>query len=358
MTFICCLTHDIDFFGIRRHPFDRTLAGFVARASIGTAAALVRRTRTLPEAIRNWRALVALPFVFLRLKSDFWHPFNDYAQAEAGCPSTFFLIPFKGRPGIDPAGKVDPNRAVNYQISDIAEESKQALAAGAELGVHGIDAWRDAEAGRAELRQLKLVTADGTAGIRMHWLYFEPGSAKQIEAGGFTYDSTWGYNNAIGYRAGTSQVFRLRGTKDLMELPMSIMDTALFYRDRMGVSREAAAALCRRIVAQASQYGGTLVVNWHCRSLAPERQWGRFYGELLAQLRERAWFATAAEAVNWFRWRRSIRFEESSSSDAITLVAPHQTCGPSVVVRIHRAGSNNPVETIHFDGRQPLRCSI
>src|SRR4029453_11564970 len=26
--FICCLTHDLDFFGIRRHVFDRTLAGF------------------------------------------------------------------------------------------------------------------------------------------------------------------------------------------------------------------------------------------------------------------------------------------------------------------------------------------
>ena len=27
--FICCLTHDVDFFGIRRHKWDRTLAGFV-----------------------------------------------------------------------------------------------------------------------------------------------------------------------------------------------------------------------------------------------------------------------------------------------------------------------------------------
>ena len=34
--FICCLTHDVDFFGIRRHKFDRTMAGFLYRASIGS----------------------------------------------------------------------------------------------------------------------------------------------------------------------------------------------------------------------------------------------------------------------------------------------------------------------------------
>ena len=43
--FMCCLTHDVDFFGIRRHMFDRTLAGFVARASLGTLADLVRGRR-------------------------------------------------------------------------------------------------------------------------------------------------------------------------------------------------------------------------------------------------------------------------------------------------------------------------
>ena len=28
--FACCLTHDVDFVGVRRHTFDRTLAGFIA----------------------------------------------------------------------------------------------------------------------------------------------------------------------------------------------------------------------------------------------------------------------------------------------------------------------------------------
>ena len=59
--FICCLTHDIDFYGIRRHVFDRTLAGFAARASLGSLLDVIRRRRPLSEALRNWAALLSLP---------------------------------------------------------------------------------------------------------------------------------------------------------------------------------------------------------------------------------------------------------------------------------------------------------
>ncbi len=359
--FICCLTHDVDFFGIRGHRFDRTLAGFIARASVGTLVGLARGTRTFREAIRNWGALLSLPLVFMRLRPDFWHPFHDYARAEAGRRSTFFLVPFKARAGVAPDGVVEEARAVSYEIGEIQHELKTAVASGAEVGVHGIDAWRDADAGRAELNRLTSLTGESAAGVRMHWLYFASDSPTQLEAAGFEYDSTWGYNDAIGYKAGTSQVFRLQGAADLMELPMSIMDSALFYADRMGLAGEAALSLCRRIVAGARRYGGTVVINWHCRSLAPERLWGRFYQELLAELdkNERAWFATAAEAVSWFRWRRSIRFETDAASDAVAVVAPSPISGPAAVVRVHRpAVEKMPVENIPFDGRQVVRCVV
>src|SRR6185436_11097222 len=108
--FICCLTHDVDFFGIRRHKFDRTLAGFVGRASLKTLADLVRGRRPLGQAARNWVALLSLPLVFLKLVPDFWRPFDDYARVEEGSRSTFFLVPFKGLPGIAPDGTVDSAR--------------------------------------------------------------------------------------------------------------------------------------------------------------------------------------------------------------------------------------------------------
>ena len=45
-------------------------------------------------------ALLSLPLVFLGLVPDFWRPFDDYARVEEGTRSTFFLVPFKGRPGV------------------------------------------------------------------------------------------------------------------------------------------------------------------------------------------------------------------------------------------------------------------
>jgi hypothetical protein len=352
--FTCCLTHDVDFFGIRRHKFDRTLAGFVARASVGTLADLVRGRRPLGDALRNWVALLSLPRVFLGVGPDLWQPFDDYARVEEPRRSTFFLAPFKGRPGVAPDGTVNPSRAVRYAASDIAKEASAASSAGTEIALHGIDAWRDEQAGRDEIGQIKGLNGRKRTGVRMHWLYFAADSPQKLEAAGFDYDSTWGYNETVGYRAGTSQVFRLTGSEGLMELPLSIMDTALLFAGRMRLTEDRALALCKAIVTNARQLGGTLVINWHDRSLAPERLWGRCYRDLLKEIGDgnRVWFATAGEAVDWFRWRRSIRFTIEPDSDRVRVDAPP---GPAVVppasIRVHRPEGG---AEIRFDGREPV----
>jgi hypothetical protein len=360
--FAVCLTHDVDFFGIRRHRFDRTLAGFVARASVGTFIDLIRGRRPLAEAVRNWAALLTLPLVLLNLVADPWQPFDDYARVEHGSRSTFFVVPFKGRAGVAPDGTVDAARAVAYQASDVREEVSQAAARQSEIAVHGIDAWRDAESGRAELRQVTALTGAATAGVRMHWLYFAAHSPRQLEAAGFEYDSSWGYNEAVGYRAGTSQVFRLPDTEALMELPLSIMDSALFYRHRMDLSASDAWQCCRHLVEQAKCFGGTLVINWHDRSLAPERLWDQFYQRLLQELGagNHAWFATARQAVSWFRWRRSFRFSIDESGSLTVHGSPPPPACPAARLRITRptAGTERSFEEFCLDGCAPLKLDL
>jgi hypothetical protein len=313
--------------------------------------------------VRNWLALLKLPFVLGKLAEDPWRPFDDYARAEDGAKSTFFLVPFRNRPGRAPDGTANPARAVAYEASELRAEVSDALARGSEIAVHGIEAWCDATAGRTELQQVTTLTGERTAGVRMHWLYFAAESARQLEAAGFAYDSTWGYNDEVGYRAGTSQVFRLPETKGVMELPLAIMDTALFFRGRMDLTRPEAARRCSRIVANARRFGGTVVVNWHDRSLAPERQWGRFYQSLLTEIgnEHRAWFARAGEAVEWFRWRRSLRFTSSADLRSITIQGSCNRAGtPAAVVQVHRPAiaPGRPVEEIRFDGREPLPLDL
>jgi hypothetical protein len=361
--FTCCLTHDIDFYGIRRHLFDRTLVGFVARASIGTFADLCRGRRSFGEAVRNWKALLSLPLVFAGLMPDSWRPLEQYARADDDRKSTFFLVPFRGRPGIGPDGTIDPVRAVPYQVSDVREDALAATRQGAELAVHGIDAWRDAEAGRAELKELTSVTDRAGAGVRMHWLYFSADAPQHLEAAGFEYDSTWGYNDGIGYRAGTAQVFRLSGCTNLLELPLSIMDSALLFPDRMALAPDAALDHCRVVLNNARRFGGTLVVNWHDRSLAPERLWDGIYRNLLDAIgsHDDVWFATGQDAVDWFRWRRSIRFGEGGT---ITACDRRPVKGradvPAAVIRIHRPSATGQArfEELPISGGESLAVAL
>ncbi len=180
----------------------------------------------------------------------------------------------------------------------------------------------------------------------MHWLYFDEASPLALEKAGFAYDSTWGYNDAVGYRAGTSQAFRLPQTRDLLELPLHIQDTALFYPDRMGLSEDEAFQSCKKLLRNAFHLGGAVTINWHGRSLAPERLWGEFYRRLLREIEKyRVWFATASEAVNWFRQRRSVVFEclevDKTSGQPLIRVSAPGNISPQAVIRSYKPSSRD-----------------
>jgi len=75
-SFIVCLTHDIDFIGIRRHKFDHTMWGFLYRSTVGAAYDVVRRRISFGRLLKMWRAAASLPFVYLGWAEDFWQPFD------------------------------------------------------------------------------------------------------------------------------------------------------------------------------------------------------------------------------------------------------------------------------------------
>jgi hypothetical protein len=187
--------------------------------------------------------------------------------------------------------------------------------AGCEIGLHGIDAWCDPASADAELNEIRRVAGQREIGVRMHWLYYGGQSPEILEHAGISYDSTIGYNGTIGYRAGTTQVYKPLQTEQLLELPLHVMDTALFYRIHLGLSHKEAWKRVGGIIDHAVQLGGCFTVNWHDRSIAPERLWGDFYMDLVQELKNNgAWFATAAQAVAWFRKRRSAEFEPAGES--------------------------------------------
>ncbi len=349
--FIVCLTHDIDNPVLRNHCGDNTMIGFLHRATLGSLMQAARGRIPVGRMIRNWAAAIRLPFVYLGLARDFWSEFDRYLQIEAGLATTYFFIPERDNPGKKKNGSVPAKRACRYTLAELQPQMQRILAAGNEIGLHGLNAWFDSPNAQREKSLIAPVTRSTEIGLRMHWLYFDEGSPAVLDQAGFAYDSTIGYNQTIGFRAGTTQVFRPLEAEQLLELPLHVMDTALFYPDYLNLDEPEAYRRVTEILENFTRFGGAFTINWHDRSIAPERLWGEFYIKLLTTLKQRsAWFATAGQAVGWFRQRRAAALQVEVEASGAVRVRTHLTkldsTLPGLRIRVHRPHIN--------DSNQPL----
>ena len=340
--FIACLTHDVDHPSIRAHFFDHTMVGFLYRALVGSLVNLVRGRASVSNLIRNWAAAVKLPLVYLGFVKDTWDTFDKYIRIERGLGSSFFIIPFRDKSGDSANGDAPGRRASRYGAADILVQVRNLMAAGCEIGLHGIDAWTDVAKGGAEVREIRRLTGSNEVGARMHWLYFGARSPAVLEKVGIDYDSTSGYNETIGYRAGTTQVYKPLEVTRLLELPLHVMDTALFFPAHLDLGATQARKRVDQIIDNAVEFGGCVTVNWHDRSIAPERLWGDFYLELVEGLKGKgAWFPTARQAVSWFRKRRSAVFGSDSTQAGaarVTVTVDVSQTLPDLQLRVYCDG--------------------
>jgi len=346
--FSVCLTHDIDFVGIRNHFLDRTMCGFVYRATVGAVKNFFRHRISVIQLLKSWWSVITLPLVYLGWKKDFWEPFGWYKEVEKGLGATYFLIPFKGRAGEKVTSSRASLRATAYDVRNLASEIEALQKEGCEVGVHGIDAWHSSEKGREELERIQTL-APAASGIRMHWLLRDSQTPRALEQAGYEYDSTCGYNETIGYRNGTSQVFLPSGTQNLLELPMHIQDGALFYGEKLDLSKREAETRCQAIIDHVRADGGVLTLLWHDRSHAPERFWGDFYSQLLQRVKaDDPWFATASQLVGWFRKRRQIEFRQAGTdSSRISIEYDGEEIQPPVKLRIYQPNNDAPGASQH-----------
>jgi hypothetical protein len=358
---MACLTHDIDFVGIRPHKFDHSMYGFLYRSTIGSIQNFIRGRASFRHVLECWKAAAKLPFVYLGLAHDFWLPFEWYLRLEKDLSPTYFLIPFKHRHGDKVNLPHSERRGCGYDVEDIADWVVRLQAEGCEIGVHGIDAWHSVEKGREELNRIAAVAKQADLGMRSHWLLKNADTARILEEAGYSYDSTCGYNETIGFLNGTSQAFKPLGVQKLLELPMHIQDGALFFPGRLGLSDAEAEQRCNALIDVTRKSGGVLTLLWHDRSHGPERFWGNFYKHLVETLKmQNAWFGTAAAVVAWFRARRQICFRTIRSADGarhIRLCGKGAKMSPAFRVRAHTPNTQGgKPELIDFawDGHSDL----
>lgn len=269
-TFRLRLTHDIDqpwaAWGRSTREIGRAVLGDLGRRRDPHLA--VRRLRSVVDALSG------------RVDRDPLNAFDflmDTSEAN-GLQSTFYLM----------AGNAPGEDDFRYRLSDPPFGSilRRIHDRGHQIGLHASYSSFNSQdrlqfefsALRGACREVGIEQA--AWGVRQHYLRFGVPRSWQIqEAAGFAHDSSLGFAERAGFRAGTCRehpVFDLGSGRPLTirEHPLVVMDTTLV--EYLGLSAPEADARTRAIVATCRRHGGDAVLLFHNDSLAGDRSRARY----------------------------------------------------------------------------------
>ena len=184
---------------------------------------------------------------------------------------------------------------------------------GFDVGLHGSYlSHRDGDDLARQRAQIEGASGRPAAGTRQHFLRFDIARTwRAQEEAGFAYDSTLGYNEAVGFRAGIAAPFApwdagAGRSHRLLELPLTMMDGTLFRA--LGLDRAQAAERVRQHLRAVAAAGGLAVLLWHPNG-ASERHfpgwWDAWEAALETLAASGAWVATGQEMAQWWTKRAS-----------------------------------------------------
>lgn len=275
--FAVALTHDVD------TPWRWT------RLGIRGAAARLRddlRGARVGSALREARALAGVPLHRLRGTDPNWR-FDRLIRItrSRGASQTFFVMAGHNHPADGAAPE-----AYDLLRPRLVETLQRA---GAEIGLHGsYTAADDADVLGEEKRRLEAL-AGPVSGHRYHYLRVDPlRNLSPLAELGLRYDTTLGFADRPGFRAGIAHPFRpwdhrAERPLDLVEIPLALMDVTLAEARYLGLSAAAAEQHVRELVRFAAAQGGGFAVLWHNDRFDPptSRGWDALYLRLIDAVR-------------------------------------------------------------------------
>ena len=203
-----------------------------------------------------------------------------------GLRSAFFFITDHS------AGRIDGD----YRLEDpwIRRLLRKIHDRGHEIGLHGsYNTHKDQKQINREVEILRTVCAEegfnlGIVGGRQHYLRWEVLDTWDIwDRAGLAYDSTLGFAEHVGFRAGTCYEYtayslRQRKPLNLRERPIIVMDTTLAAGEFMALDLDAAKPLVLELIKICRFYRGDFVCLFHNSSLETRAQ-KRFFSEVVAE---------------------------------------------------------------------------
>jgi peptidoglycan/xylan/chitin deacetylase (PgdA/CDA1 family) len=277
--FAVALTHDVDV------PWRWT------RIGMRGAAARVKadvRARRVASALHEARGLSRVPVHKIRGSDPNWRFAEIVAEEkEHDARSTFFVMAGHGHRA-DGAAPETYDRLRPWLVETLVE-------AGAEVGLHGSYlAAEDLE--RLARERAMLAQLEGPlVGHRYHYLRVDPHrNLVPLVRIGFHYDTSLGFPDALGFRAGIAHPFRPWDLErdrpsELVEVPLAVMDATLAEERYEGLSAKAAKPRILALLDWAAEHGGGFSILWHPERFdAPSaRGWDRLYFEVIEAVRDR-----------------------------------------------------------------------
>lgn len=200
-------------------------------------------------------------------------------------------------------------RRFRYNIEDLENELGFIVDAGWEVGLHGgYYSYDSLEDMKKEKERLEKVLGKDVIGYRNHYLRFKvPDTWRLLAEAGFKYDTTFGYENMVGFRNGMCHPFKpysLDSMKEIniLEIPLIIMDEALFNSMSEDNVRW---STVKKLIDTTEEYNGVLTLLWHNSvfNFPFKEKSVKLYNKILEYCYEKdAWMANGEEIWRWWRY--------------------------------------------------------
>lgn len=234
-------------------------------------------------------------YVIDKRKHPYWN-FRETMELEEkyGATSSFYFL------ALEP-GEQD----YNYSLQTIQDDIRFIDARGWEVGLHGGHAsYSNYENLLRDKNKLESILGKSIVGCRNHFLRFKtPDTWELLSKAGFKYDTTFGYNDCVGFRNGMCHPFRPVDMKtenelDILEIPLTIMDCTL-QSDYMRLDRDGAWELTKQLIDTVEKYNGVITILWHNEFMQGEDL--EFYEKILKYCYEKdAWMVGGKKIYEWW----------------------------------------------------------
>jgi hypothetical protein len=213
---------------------------------------------------------------------------SDFARSHKISSACFWKSSIRGTYD---AGYDLRRRPVSTVLSELRNQ-------GVEMGVHpSYGSFANRRELTREVELLRKWLGQSLVGGRQHYLRWQPDSWSDLESCGLTYDSSVGFPERLGFRAGTAIPYRpwlMNENRQprIVEIPLILMDRTV--SNYLGLPASEVLALAADLIARTEMVGGVFTMLWH-NSLVLDPDYRALFEALVSRVASAAPFDWATE---------------------------------------------------------------